>query len=70
MVAKLLEQAYDKVSKLPEFEQEAIARMILSRLSEMESEEIEISPALQKMLDQVRLDYLEGRTEELDPDNL
>jgi hypothetical protein len=70
MVAKLLEQAYDRMAKLPEHEQEVIAHLIFSKLLELESEEIEISPRLQAMIDKANRNYAEGLTEELDPDNL
>jgi hypothetical protein len=70
MVVKLLQQAYKRAAKLPEHEQEVIARMIFDKVMMLESEEIAISPRLQAMLDQARRNYVEGRTEELDPDNL
>lgn len=70
MVAKLLEQAYKRAKKLPEHEQEAIAHIILKEVSEREVEEVRISPRLQEMIDEANRDYEEGRTIDLDPDNL
>lgn len=69
MVAKLWERAIKEVSQLPEKEQEEIAEIVLSRISEKQSSP-EPSLSIYEMLEQARRDHREGRTRELDPDEL
>jgi hypothetical protein len=53
--------------KVPDNEGE---QKIREKLAAMQSEEIEISPRLQAMIDKANRDYADGLTEELDPDTL
>ena len=69
MVAKLWERVIKEVSQLPEKEQEEIAEIVLSRISEKQSSP-EPSLSIHEMLEQARRDHREGRTRELDPDEL
>jgi hypothetical protein len=72
MVAKSLEQAFQEAAKLPEDEQESVAQQIMELLSEHEwQKRFEATkPQLRKLAQEARRDRQEGRTEELDPDNL
>ena len=69
---KLLEKAFEEASKLPEEEQDALARAVLEELaSERRWDELFAnSPDLLRELSQEALrEHRAGRTEELDPDN-
>jgi hypothetical protein len=68
----LLAEAFEQASRLPESEQEELARWILEELSLMQSQAIpaEPTPSLREMLEEARKAHKEGRTQELDPDTL
>ncbi len=72
MVASLLEQAFAEVTKLPENEQEEIARLILDKISETRTNKRSGKPSLslREMIEQTRRDIEEGNIQELDPDSL
>ncbi len=59
-MTKLLEQAFEKASKLPEFEQNALARWLLDEIiSEKKWEKIfaESEDMLDKLADEALLEY-------------
>jgi hypothetical protein len=72
MATKALEHAFEEASRLPEDEQESVAQQIMELLSEHEWQKRfdATKPQLRKMAQEARRDHQEGRTEELDPDNL
>lgn len=68
-----LQEVIDKVSKLPEREQEELAEIFLEGLeSEAKWQALFESsqPQLERLAEKVAEDYRAGRTEPLDPDNL
>jgi hypothetical protein len=70
---KLLEKAFEEASKLPEEEQDALARALLEELvSERRWDELfASSPDLLRELSEEALrEYRAGGTEKLDPDKL
>ena len=72
-MTRLLEEAFAEVSKLPEGEQDAIAAWLLQELaSEQRRQKLfaESQDMLASLADQALTDYRQGRTLELDPDNL
>jgi hypothetical protein len=74
MVAKSLQQAFEKASKLSEDEQERFGQWILEELSEREWDRLFADPrskqVLKRLADEAHQEYLSGETEELDPDKL
>ncbi len=63
-MTKLLEQAFEKASKLPEFEQNALARWLLDEIiSEKKWEKIfaESQDVLDKLADEALLEYEKGK---------
>ena len=72
-MTKLLEEAFEKVSKLPEKEQEGFARWLLAEL-ESESKWDELfsrsSQTLSALASEAVSEFEEGQTELLDPENL
>jgi hypothetical protein len=72
MVAKSLEEAFQKASKLSEDEQEILAQLILDEIQEFESPPTSSKPkrTLDEMINRANRDYDEGHTEPLDPHNL
>ncbi len=72
-MSKLLEEAFAKLAKLPEAEQDSIATWLLEELeSERRWEELlsESGNALGRLADEALDDHRRGRTKELDPDQL
>ena len=72
-MTRLLEEAFEEVSKLPEGEQDAIAAWLLQELaSEQRWQKLlaESQDMLGFLADQALADYRQGRTLELDPDKL
>jgi hypothetical protein len=72
-MTKLLEEAFEKVSKLPEEDQEGFARWLLAEL-ESESKWDELfsrsSKPLSALASEALSEFEEGQTEPLDPENL
>lgn len=71
-VTRLVEQAFNEVSKLPADEQDSFAHWMLEELSEREWQKryAATRDALRQKAREARRDRKEGRTEELDPDKL
>lgn len=72
-MTKLLEQAFDEVSKLSATEQDAIADWLLKELESERKwdESLSRSPdALSKLADEAREELRSGRTEDLIPDEI
>jgi hypothetical protein len=72
-MTKLLKKAFDEASKLPEKEQDALARILLEELaSERRWEELFAgSPdLLGQLADEALAEHRAGRTKELDPRKL
>lgn len=72
-MTKLLEKAFDAVSKLPEQEQDAIAAWILEEIaSERRWEELfaQSPQALEQLADEALAEFRAGRTQVLDPNQL
>lgn len=72
-MTKLLEKAFDAVSKLPEKEQDAIAAWILEEIaSEQRWEELfaQSPQVLERLADEALAEFRAGRTRVLDPDRL
>ena len=72
-MAKLLEKAFREASKLPEQEQDALARAVLDELAS-ERRWDELFAASRDLLEELAKEALEehraGRTKKLDPDRL
>jgi len=69
----LLEKAFEEVAKLPEDQQETIARWILDELADEERWDAafaDTSNELSKLASKALTDFRAGRTDELDPDSL
>ena len=68
-----LKQAFDEASKLPETEQDALAKWLLAELAS-ERRWMELFAASQdelaKLADDAVREHHSGRTEDLDPDEL
>lgn len=72
-MTELLTKAISEVSKLPAQEQDALASLILAEIqSEKRWDEqfARSADQLGKMADEALKDYLEGKTEPLDPDKI
>jgi hypothetical protein len=72
-MTKLLQQAFDEASKLPEREQDALGRILLEELaSERRWDELfSKSPdLLADLADEALVEHRSGRTEKLDPEKL
>jgi hypothetical protein len=72
-MTKLLKKAFDQASKLPEKEQDALARILLEELgSERRWEELfaRSHDLLGQLADEALIEHRAGRTEELDPRKL
>ena len=69
-MTKLLQEAWDRVSKLPDEEQDRIARELLEELGDTEWDRIlaETQDELRKLGEEAREEYRTGRTEPLDLD--
>ena len=72
-MTKLLAKAFEEASKLPETEQDVLARVVLDELaSERRWEDLfSASPdMLAKLADEALAEHRAGRTKELDPEKL
>ena len=72
-MTQLLEKVFGEVSKLPEVEQNALAKWMLSELkSEKKWSEAfaESEDALQKLADEALNEHKDGKTNPLDPESL
>ena len=72
-MTKLLEKAFEEASKLPENEQNALARALLEELaSERRWDELFASSGdlLSQLAEEALEDHRAGRTEELNPNKL
>lgn len=72
-MTRLLKEAFDKASKLPEEEQDTIAALILKEIeSEKKWEEIFESSqdVLSKLGEEALAEHRAGKTKRLDPDTL
>jgi len=71
-MTKLLQEAWEQVSKLPEDEQDRIARELLEAIEEAEwAALLAQSPdTLRRMGEQAKAEYDAGKTEPLDPNRL
>lgn len=72
-VTALLKKAFDEAAKLPDEEQEEVARVLLERLaSEANWNKTSATSAtrLRELADEALEEHRSGRTEELDPDKL
>jgi hypothetical protein len=70
---KLLEEAIDAASRLPDAEQEALARWILEEIKSEQRWQAAFDASgdvLDRLADEALKEHREGRTEELDPDKL
>lgn len=72
-MTKLLEEAFSRACALPEFEQDAIARLMMD---EIESERrwdalfARTPEKLRKVADEAWAEHSEGKSQPLDPENL
>ena len=72
-MTKALKKAFEAASRLPDREQDELARAILEELAADEQWEAaftESQQALEQLADEARRDHRAGRTEALDPDAL
>lgn len=72
-MTKLLQRAFEEVSKLPESEQDALGRILLDELaSERRWEELFAGShdLLAELAEQASAEHRAGRTEKLDPAKL
>ena len=72
-MTKLLQEAFDRASKLPEAEQDALGRILLEELaSERRWENLFAGSQdlLEELADQALAEHDAGRTEKLDPEKL
>jgi len=72
-MTKLLQRAFDEVSKLPEGEQDALGRILLEELaSERRWEDLFAGSEglLAELADQALAEHHAGRTEKVDPEKL
>ena len=72
-MTELLTKAVSEISKLPPREQDAMASLILAEIESEKrwDEQFAKSPdMLGKMADEALKEYLEGKTEPLDPDKI
>jgi hypothetical protein len=71
-MTKLLQEAWARVSKLSDDEQDRIARELLEELEEAEWDLLiaHSGDALKRMAEEARAEYEAGETEPLDPETL
>lgn len=72
-MTQLLEKVFAQVEKLPEVEQNALAKWLLNELSSEKSWDkafAESENALEKLADEAVRDHKKKKTRPLDPDNL
>ena len=72
-MTRLLQEAFDQASKLPEAEQDALGRVLLEELaSERRWEDLFAGSQdlLEELADQALTEHDTGRTEKLDPEKL
>ena len=72
-MTKLLEKAFKEESKLPEFEQNALARWLIDEIiSEKKWEKLfaDSEDELDKLADEALMEHAKGKTKPLDVDNL
>ena len=72
-MTKILQEAFDQASKLPEAEQDALGRILLEELaSERHWEDLFAGSQdlLEELADQALAEHDAGRTEKLDPEKL
>jgi hypothetical protein len=72
-MTKLLQEAFDQASKLPEAEQDALGRILLEELaSERRWEDLFAGSQdlLEELADQALAEHDAGRTAKLDPEKL
>jgi len=72
-MTKLLQEAFDQASKLPEADQDALGRILLEELaSERRWEDLFAGSQdlLEELADQALAEHDAGRTEKLDPEKL
>ena len=72
-MTKILEEAFNQASKLPEAEQDALGRILLEELaSERRWEDLFAGSQdlLEELADQALAEHDAGRTEKLDPEKL
>jgi hypothetical protein len=72
-MTKLLQEAFDQASLMPEDEQDALARWLLQELASDRRWDESFSRSQDKLADmakEARKEYHAGETEDLDPDRL
>lgn len=73
ILTKLLEQAFTKASKLPEEEQNVLARVILEELEAEQKWDAlfeKSSDLLEELANEALKEHKAGKTKQLDPDQL
>ena len=72
-MTKLLQEAFDRASKLPEAEQDALGRILLEELASDRRWENLFAGSqdlLEELADQALAEHDAGRTEKLDPEKM
>jgi len=72
-MTKLLEKAFEEASKLPELEQNALARWLIDEIiSEKKWEKLfaDSEDVLDKLADEALMEHAKGKTKPLDVDQL
>ena len=72
-MTRLMEKAVEALRSLPEEQQDAIARFVLSEIEsdyQWAATSRQHADKLRKLADEARDDFRAGRTSELDPENL
>jgi len=72
-MTQLLEKAFEEASKLPELEQNALAKWLIDEIiSERKWEKAfaESEEVLDKLADEALAEYMQGKTEPMDVDTL
>ena len=72
-MTKLLQEAFDQASKLPETEQDALGRILLEELASDRRWENLFAGSqdlLEELADQALAEHDAGRTEKLDPETM
>jgi hypothetical protein len=72
-MTKLLQEAFDQASKLPEAEQDALGRILLEELAAKRRWENLFAGSqdlLEELADQALAEHDAGRTEKLDPEKM
>ncbi len=72
-MTKLLDKAFEKASKLPELEQNAIARWLIDEIvseKKWEKSFAESEDILDKLAEKALLEYAEGKTKPFDASQL